>query len=191
MKIVRALIFVAAGCWVCGAVAFAVTHFRQVYPTAENKSVFLKTYTPNTVLDKFKSGTGNYEMASEASDGADTGFATHMVGYEPTMRIKSSDWVALMESMRDDIVSRLTAEHADVEEEACNAADGFKIKYALGKTEGTVSVDPVKTADTFVQPGKGAGSGEVTVRLRIQIREKWFKNQEQGPPRADAKRASL
>ena len=179
MKIVRVIIFVLAGCWVCAAVAIGAGYFRQVYPTAENKSAFLKAYTPNSVLDKFKSSAANYEVASEASDGADTGFATHMVGFEPTLAIKSSDWVALMEAMREDIVSRLTAQHAEVEEEACNAADGFKIKYAMGKTEGTVSVDPVKTTDTFVQPGKGAGSGsdEMTVRLRIQIREKWFKAQ--------------
>jgi hypothetical protein len=49
----------------------------------------------------------------------------------------------------------------------------------------------VKTVDTFVQPGKGAAPGEKAVRLRIQIREKWFKNQEQSPSRADSKGASL
>jgi len=179
MKIVRVLIFVVAGCWVCGAVAFAVTQFRQVYPTAENKSAFLKSYAPNIVLDKFKSNAANSEVAWQASDGAGMGFASHMASYEPTLVIKSSDWVALMEAMRDDIVSRLTAQQAEIEEEACNAADGFKIKYTMGKTEGTVSVDPIKTTDPFVQPAKGAGSGsgEMTVRLRIQIHEKWFKSQ--------------
>jgi hypothetical protein len=191
MKIVRAIIFLAAGCWIWLAVAMAMTHFRQVYPTAENKSAFLKTYTPNTILDRFKSTDANAEELSEASDGADTGFATHMVSYEPTILIKSSDWAAVMQALHDDIGSRLTAQRAEIVDESGNAADGFKIGYALGKSRGTVTVDPIKTTDPFVQPVMRTAPGEVAIRLRIQIREKWFKAQDQASAQASRKRASL
>jgi hypothetical protein len=173
MKIVRVLLGVLVGCWLCGAVVFAVQERRIVYPTAENKSSFLKSYTPNSVVEKFKVDATGSE-AWEASDGAETGFATHMVSYEPTLAIESSDWTALMEALKDDIDSRLTAQSAQIVGESGNAADGFKINYVLGKSEGTVAVDPIHTVAH--QPGMEIGAGTVQVRFRIQIREKWFKS---------------
>lgn len=172
MKIVRVLVGVLTGCSICGAVALGVEQYRIVYPTAENKSAFLKTYTPDSVVEKFKVDATGSE-AWEASDGAETGFATHMVGYEPTVAIRASDWTALMQAVKEDIDSRLTLEAAEIVSECGNAQDGFKIEYVLGNSEGTVTVDPIHSVAR--EAGMANGAGTAQVRFKIQIREKWFR----------------
>jgi hypothetical protein len=170
MTIARALLLLLAGCltWI------AVDQVRLVSPTPDTESAFLKTYTPNKVIDRFKV-SGFSEQSTGTSGGASHGFATHEEDFEPTLVINTGDWVALMRALRDDIALRLAAQNAKIVEETGNAVDGFKIKYAVGKSEGAADVGPLKSMAASSLGGLGSGPDKATVSLRIHIIEKWFK----------------
>jgi hypothetical protein len=172
MTIARALLIVLAGCliWI------AVDQARLVSPTTETESAFLKTYSPTKVIDRFKVVEFS-EQLSVTSGGAGRGFATHAEEFEPTLVINTGDWVALMQALRDDIASRLAAERGEIVEVSGTAVDGFKIKYAVGKSEGTVAVEPLKSVAASSLGAVGSGPDKVTVSLHISINEKWFKAQ--------------
>lgn len=167
-------------------VSVYVEQARWVYPTPETQSIFLKTYTPKQVLDRF-AAVQTMQVASDRGDGAQVGFVTHKENIEPTLSIRSGDWVALNQALRDDIAARLTAQGADILQESGNAPDGFKLQYAMGKSEGTVTLEPLKSLPgSPLGPGVSA-PGTVTVRAHIQIEENWFKAGRKGT----AKVASL
>ncbi len=170
MKIALALLVVVAGCLVW----FAVDQPRLVSPSSENESAFLKTYSPDKVIARFKAAQFS-EQALGTSGGAGRGFATHEADFEPTLVIQSKDWAALMQALRDEIDSSLTAQRGRIVEQSGNASDGFQIKYVLGKSQGIVSVEPVQSVAAASLGGVGSGPGESTVRLRICIKETWFK----------------
>jgi hypothetical protein len=170
MTIARALLIVLAGCliWI------AVDQARLVPPTSETESAFLKTYTPNKVIDRFKVAAFS-EESTVTSGGAGRGFATHEEVFEPILVIKTGDWVALIQALRDDIASRLAAQSGEIVEESGTSVDGFKIKYTVGKSEGTVAVESLKSVAASSLGAVGSGPDKVTVSLHISINEKWFK----------------
>jgi len=181
MSIARASLIVLAGCffWI------AVDQARLVSPTRENESAFLKTYTPNKVIDRFKAAEYS-EQLSGASGGAGRGFATHAEDFEPTLVINTKDWVAVMQALRDDIASRLAAQSGEIVEESGSPVDGFQIKYAIGNSQGTVAVEPLRSVAASSLAGMGPAPDKVTINLRIRINEKWFQAQGQ----AERKRTS-
>ena len=79
-----------------------------------------------------------------------------------------------MQALRDDIASRLVAESGQIGEESGNVVDGFKIKYAIGNSQGTVAVEPLKNAISSSFGSVASGSDKVTVSVRICINEEWF-----------------
>jgi len=166
-RVLLALLFLTCLIW------FAVNHHPLVSPSPDNESAFLKSYTPAKVIDQFKAVPFS-EQSVGSSSGAEREFATHQADFEPTLVIKTGDWAALMQALRDDVRSRLTTLKCQIVEESGNPADGFKIKYAIGKSQGTVILDPVRNAPNSL-PSAALGPDQSTVKLRIQINEKWFK----------------
>ncbi len=152
---------------------FVADHHQLVSPSPDNESAFLKTYTPANVIDRFKAAPFS-EQSVGSSSGAEREFATHRADFEPTLVIKTGDWAALMQALRDDVASRLTALKCQIVEESGSPADGFKIRYAIEKSQGTVILDPVRSAPNSL-PSAAPGSDQSAVKLRIQINEKWFK----------------
>lgn len=170
MRIVRWLLVVLAAvlAWMY------VGQARWVYPTAETQSFFLKTYAPNQVLARFVVAR-HMQLGSGRGDGAGEGFVTHEADFEPTLLIRTGDWVALNQALRDDIVGRLTVHEGDIVHESGNAIDGFKIRYVMGKSEGTITLEPLQSlAGSPLGPGAD-GPETATVRAHIRIDEKWFK----------------
>lgn len=172
IKIVTALLIALSAylIWI------AVANSRLVSPRPENESVFLKTYTPKQVIDRFKD-EGFSEMATGTSGEAGRGFATHTEDFEPTFVVKTKDWVAVVQAVRDDIASTLTTQNAQILGESGNPIDGFQIRYAVGKSTGKVWVEPVKTVTTSLPfATEQSSSAKVTVHLRIHIDEKWLES---------------
>jgi hypothetical protein len=151
-----------------------VQNARLVSPTPETESAFLKTYSPGDVIQRFK-GAQYSQLASGTSGGADIGFATHESNFEPTFVIDQGNWVAFGQALRDDIHSRLIATGAEITEESGDAVAGFQIRYALGKSRGAVTVEPMKTVPASNLAVQESGPGKVTVSLHLHIYEKWLK----------------
>jgi hypothetical protein len=63
----------------------------------------------------------------------------------PFSWITTRHWVALVQAVRDDITSTLTAQSAEIVEESGNPIADFQIRYAAGKSEGQVCVEPLKS----------------------------------------------
>ena len=169
MAIARGLLILLAGCliWI------AIDQARLVPSTPENETTFLKTYTPNKVIERFKVAEFS-EQLTGTSGGAGRGFATHEEDFEPTLVINPGDGATLMQALRDDIASRLVAESGQIGEESGNVVDGFKIKYAIGNSQRTVAVEPLKNAISSSFGSVASGSDKVTVSVRICINEEWF-----------------
>jgi len=178
MKFALALLVVLTGCliWV------AVEHERLVSPSVENESAFLKTYTPTELIARFKSAEFSQQSVGTSAR-AGSGFATHEAHFEPTLVIHAGDWVALMQAVRDDIASRLAAQGGEIVEESGSPVDGFQIKYAAGKSQGTVAVEPLRGVAASSLPGAGSGPGKVTVNFRIRINETWIEAEGQAASR--------
>jgi hypothetical protein len=169
-----------------GYLAFiAIQQMRLVPATPENESSFLKSYTPSTVIDRFK--IGGISEDSGASDGANFGFAVHEREFGPTITIHAKDWVALMQALHDDVAERLAAQGAQILSETGSATDGFTIQYAVGKTRGVIALEPLKGETGNLVANAAPGSDQVTVSFRIHIDEKWTKS---GTPTAPVTRAS-
>jgi hypothetical protein len=168
MTLARASLLVLAGLLISAVLDQA----RLVSPAPENESAFLKTYTPNNVIDKFKAAAFT-QISTETSAGANRGFATHEKDFEPTLVINSEDWVALLQALRDDVVSKLAAQGARIMEQSGDQVYGFQIKYELGKSKGTVALEPIKMVPASNLASPGSGPNKVTVNLRIHIDEKW------------------
>lgn len=154
----------------------AVNQARIVTPTPENESAFLKAYTPKQVIDRFKAAEYS-ELLWETSNGAGYGFATHGKDFEPTIVVNSKDKVALMQAVRDDIVSELVEHLADVLQVSGSAAEGFTFKYRLGKSEGNVFIGGLQDAARLPQAQDPRSNPDnVTVTFRIHIDEKWIRH---------------
>jgi hypothetical protein len=179
MTITRVLLIVLAACLIGVAacvVWVTVDQANLVFPAPENESAFLKTYTPNPVIDRFKAAEFS-QQSTGSSSGAGWGFATHEANFEPTVVIKTGDWVALMQAFRDDIASRLVARTGEIVEESGNPADGFQIKYAVGNSQGTVIIEPLTSLAASYPGVGGTGPGKVTVNLHIRLKEKWSQSE--------------
>jgi len=181
MKIVRVLLLIFLAGWLI----WFVNEARTVYPTPDTESSFLKTYTPTAVIDRFKAVPGT-TVSVGASAGADLGFATHQADFKPTLVINTGDRVAVMQALRDDIALRLTEQHAAIVEDSGSPADGFTIKYAVGKSQGTVVVEPLKSVDASSLGRLASAPGTATVSFHIYIKEQWFKSED----RAEKNRTS-
>jgi len=160
----------------------AIYQARLVPPTPETESVFLRTYTPNPVLDRFKADNVA-QLSSGSGDGAEIGFATHDREFKPIVVIHTADWVALMQALRDDIVSRLATQGAEIVEQSGSAVDGYTMRYTVGKSQGTIMMGPLKNKPDFLLANTGPGSDHIAVSLRILIHEKWIKAENRGHAR--------
>ena len=156
MTIARGLLIVFASCliWI------AVDQTQLVSATPETQSAFLKVYSPNKVIDRFKAAEFS-EESTETSAGAGRGFATHGEDFEPTLVINVGDGVALMQALRDDIASGLIEQSGEIVEESGSPVDGFQIKYAIGKSHGRVTVEPLKSMAASSLGGVGSAPGKL------------------------------
>lgn len=145
----------------------------SVYPTPETESAFLKTYSPNSTIEQFKDAWVA-SMSSGHGAGAGFGYATHEENFEPIIVIRNEERIALIQNLRSDVASRLAMQNAEILEESGALDTGFKIRYALGKSLGTVTLSPLQSLQGS-QLGTGRIPHEMAVRVRICIQEKWSK----------------
>jgi hypothetical protein len=148
---------------------------RVVLSTAETESAFFRNFTPADVVKRLSCQSGN--SLSGSSAGAAIGHATHEKDFDQYFAIETSDWVLVMTSLQDDISSRLLLSHAQILDETGEPVEGFRVHYKSGKSLGVISVEPLQTVDagTHVLAAGGVCKGGVAVRLRLSVKENWYK----------------
>jgi hypothetical protein len=125
-----------------------------------------------TVVERFKAN-GAAESATGASDGAGREFTTHDRELKATIVINLNNWVAILQSLRDDAVANLTAQECRIVKESGDAASGFQIQYMSGRSRGTVTIEPLKSVDPGIFAALPA-PGKIIVQCRIHVIERWF-----------------
>lgn len=174
---------------VAPVVLFLVDRANLVYPTPDTETEFLRAYTPNRVLDRFRSSKYSSWEASSGPDAAGLGFATHKRSFDQQLVMRTSQLAPLMAALSQDAISSLAATGAQVISQTGNDTGGVRLHYFAGKSTGTVTIKPPDpNADSARHPPLHLCPGDVDVRVHIAIEETWFKS---GSPMSSEKQKLL
>jgi hypothetical protein len=154
----------------CIAVSvLVVQHRRTVYPGPETESAFLKSYAPRSAVEPFDSHQLNSLWSHHQSDAAGEGFATHSGGFQGKFAIRSKQWAPLMTALREDVLTQLNRDGAQVLAKTGDPHAGFHFDYKLGRSYGSLTISPLETSTNPHLP-----EGTVAVVLDVAVVEKWF-----------------
>jgi hypothetical protein len=159
---------------ILGGVALTEMWVRAhtLYPTSQNESAFLKTYSPQPMVDRFKC----LACYSDSSGGMSTASGKHFVqrstNYDATIGIRSGQQFDLMNALRTDLLGKLDAAGARVVRQTGNAHEGFRADYVSNNSVGSVSILPIATLRPEVVQGLPQGFEQVTLHLVID--ERWY-----------------
>ncbi|MGA9510558.1 MAG: hypothetical protein WBV55_18200 [Candidatus Sulfotelmatobacter sp.] len=158
--------------------AMVVDRARTTYPTPEMRSAFLQSYTLAPVLDRFTCTKHPYGGGDGFGSGAGYGFATHEREFHHFFVMKSSERAALMAALFESVASQLNSAGAQISAETGEAAAGFHFDYVIGKSRGTVSIDPLeKTNPAQTEEAyRLMCPDSVSVLVNVRIEEKWIKS---------------
>jgi hypothetical protein len=144
-----------------------------VYPAPENQSSFIKSYSPADVIAPFS--LEGSQLSGPGGSTAGRGCAFHEKEFQAWLVIASRKEPAVMAAVRQDLKSKLGGEGAHIVSDSGNAREGFRLSYSAGKSRGSGVVDSLMTVDPETVTGPGARAGEVGIKLRLQIKEIWYK----------------
>jgi hypothetical protein len=156
-----------------GIAAAVVNQARITYATPEMQSPFLRTYTLDLVLDRFRSTRHSYGGGDGSGSGAGYGFTTHEREFHHFFVMHSSQRAALMKALIVSVSSQLNNTGAQIVAETGSAAEGVQFRYLAGPTSGTVTIEPPLPAIEGSVPFLCPGETPVSVNMRIE--EKWTK----------------
>jgi hypothetical protein len=158
---------------------------QTVYATPERRSAFLKTYTPDTVMNTFQSSAWN--GGSGASDEAAAGeHATFRKMFDARFAMRSEDRKALTAALYQDIVDEVRNVGGWVYDTTGDDAVGYRLRYVDGKSIGTISLGPALELDPGHLGGlyadkprkeslRNLSPGEIPVEVTISIEEIWMR----------------
>jgi hypothetical protein len=157
------------------AIAVIIHHAPTVYPTADTKSSFLKSYSPADVIARFKASNGSQQLQSGGSE-AGRSFATHQREIRNLFVMRSADEGRLMAALREDLTSKLQFQAGKIVEQAGDPSSGYQFDYIAGKEIGKVSLKPLEVLDpaSITRPAARLATGNVAVSVSVVIEEKWI-----------------
>jgi hypothetical protein len=155
----------------------------RVRPAQENESAFLRSFNLHEIITRFELGEA-LSRSEGAGSGSGYGYATHNRVVEEFFFVKNGDQFAADTALQQDVRTLLKVTGATLVEESATSSGGRAFHYVVGKTSGTVVVEPVSTENWT--NGRMPKDG-VPVRARVSIEEKWSKSQ----PATSASVASL
>lgn len=167
-KLLKPLLITLPTLLLCVAIfRIVVARADIVYPNPETESAFLKSYTlANAIVPGSPLASG-----VSGPDSAHHGCASHQREFQFWVAIPRGRDLAVMAGVRRDIESRLTRQGSQIIGASGDPLAGFQYDYAVGKTKGSVFIDPLVLADSFASQ---AGPGQLAVKLRVRISETWY-----------------
>src|SRR3954468_15547351 len=151
-----------------------VNHKLTVYPTDETKSSFLKSYSPDDVIARFKASGGSQRL-EPASSSAGRRFATHQREIRNLFVMRSADEARLMAALQKDLSSKLKFQTGKIVNETGDPSSGYEFDYLAGKGIGKVSLKPIQILDpaSMSRPAQKLAVGNIAVSVSVVIEEKW------------------
>jgi hypothetical protein len=80
---------------------------RTLYPTPNSVSVFLKSYTPQHVIESFGSSQYGSELVEIGGASTERRFIPNRREFNPDFAIRSENRIPLMDALSDDIYAQL------------------------------------------------------------------------------------
>jgi hypothetical protein len=147
-------------------------NFGLYYATPETESAFLKSYTPEHVIDRFREKE-SYSHTRNFGSGAGRIFVNHEAGFEFFVVLRRENWMPLMNALRDNALQQLTNNGAEVLSQSGTSQDGFRFDYKLNQSTGSLRILPVATSSR-VQRNMPLPQGMEDVTVKIEQTERWF-----------------
>jgi hypothetical protein len=147
---------------------------HTLYPSPQNESAFLKSYSPQPLVDKFKCLACYSDSGGGISTAAGKHFVQRSSNYDATFGLRAGQQFDLMIALRSDLLGRLDAAGARVVRQTGNAHEGFRADYVSNNSVGSVSILPIATLRHEVAQGLPQGFEQVTLHLVID--ERWYPN---------------
>lgn len=128
----------------CIAVVIDSWHHRHlVYPTPETESAFLKSYTPEHVIDRFREVSQSFSHTRHSGGGAGRTFVTHQAGFDFYVVLRREKWMPLMNSLRDNVLQQLANNGAEVLSQSGGPREGFHFDYKFNRSIGSLTISPL------------------------------------------------
>jgi hypothetical protein len=149
-------------------------HSRLLYPTPDTESVFLKNYTPEHTIDRFREKE-SFSLARHIGGGAGRTFVDHRAGFEFFVVLRPEKWASLMNALRDDVLQQLANNRAEVLSRSGNPRDGFHFDYRVNKSIGSLTILPLAiTSGLQIRRNMSLPQGMEDVTVKIEQTEQWF-----------------
>jgi hypothetical protein len=145
---------------------------RMHYPSPENASAFLRTYSLKKVVEPYIAPPGGSGDASGSGGGAGINSVKHNANFAEYFTIRSEQKLTLMETVDYDLARRLRASGAQSLSHNGLPSTGFQFRYRSGNSVGSVAIHPL--APGRVQRNLPLADGLEDVALTIDIEEEWF-----------------
>jgi hypothetical protein len=146
-----------------------------VYASPEMQTPFLQAYNPQQVLDRFRTVENTFSQGPSIGFSAGYGFARCERVFDEPLIIQSAGYPALIHALNKDLTSVIIATGTSMVSETIDDLNGTVLQYQAGKSAGTVTIAPVELIASpqryWQQPLR---PGEIAVRVRVRIEEKWF-----------------
>jgi hypothetical protein len=153
-------------------VGLVACHFSLYYPTPETESAFLKSYTPEHVIDRFREKWGSSHSRSFGSS-AGRDFVPHNAGFEFDVVLRRESWMPLLNALRDDARQQLANNGAEVLSQSGNSQDGFRFDYKINQSTGSLRISPL-AIHSHIRRNMPLPQGLEDVSVKIEQTEKWF-----------------
>jgi hypothetical protein len=168
-----AFLFAAIILVLASVVVNAVVSYGMVYPTPETQSAFLKSYLPVEVIERFDGHQGS-SRGDGVGSGAGRGFASHSRTVDFYFVTRPENTPLIANALRDNAVLALKGAKMRLVDQSEIREGEYRVHYAGGKTEGTLTIEPV-VADATVRRRMPLPPGFQDVKAEIRIEEKWVK----------------
>ena len=154
---------------ILGVVAF---RHRLLYATPETESTFLKSYTPEHVIDRFREKWGS-SRTRNFGGGAGHTFVTHEAGFGFHFVLRREHWMSLMNALGDDALQQLANSGAEVLSQSGNPRAGFRFDYEINQSIGSLIILPL-AINSHVRRNMSLPEGLEDVDVEIQQTEQWY-----------------
>ena len=165
---------VVGSLWLVGTSLALWDRHHTYYPTPETESAFLKSYTPQPVVESFQSNQFGHGGSSSLGGGAGREFVTRTGGFNSQFTIEVEKELPLMIALGDDLAKQLEGDGAQILRRSGNPQTGYRFDYRLDHSIGSVSVDPLHSVAEPVKRDTPLPGRFEEVVLLMSIEEKWF-----------------
>lgn len=154
------------------ALANAWDRSHTYYPSPENESAFLRTYSLKPVVLPFVDSSGGTGDLSGSGGGAGTISVEHTANFGEYFTMRSERKASLMEAVCNDLERQLRTSGMQVLSQYGGVSTGYRFRYRSGNSFGTVSIHPLEPGR--VQRNLPLAYGLEDIGVRVEINEEWF-----------------